>query len=208
MKPPYVPVRFACGARARVCWRPWVAGSHKGETANWPQRRGAVLSRLAYGNSTLSSWLIRRLVDGWLMVSIFVLGKKGSVFLFCLWKLMFDYVFWFFHCDLCFFVLLILWNLVRSWFLDRCVWRCLKMVDIFQLFVQRDGQVLSLSAAHALMALLADAGRCLALSVRMAMPCEDDASPWENSPPLPRERLTTVDLLPDLTERTLAVHES
>lgn len=81
---------------------------------------------------------------------------------------------------------------------------CLKMFEDVLIFLKFFWQVLSLSAAHALMALLADAGRCLALSVRMAMPCEDDASPLENSPPLPRERLATVDMLPDLTERTLA----
>ena len=68
-------------------------------------------------------------------------------------------------------------------------------------------QVLSLSAGHALMALLADAGRCLALSVRMARPSEDEdgaASPFESPPPRAKSRtLPDISMLPDLTERAL-----
>eukprot|EP00435_Cladocopium_sp_Y103_P044140 s1190_g12.t1 len=61
-------------------------------------------------------------------------------------------------------------------------------------------EVLALSAGHALMALLADAGRCLALSVRMATSAEDEASPSPyESPQPPRE--TSISMLPDLTER-------
>lgn len=60
-------------------------------------------------------------------------------------------------------------------------------------------EVLALSAGHALMALLADAGRCLALSVRMASSAEDEASPSPYESPLPRE--TSISMLPDLTER-------
>lgn len=63
-------------------------------------------------------------------------------------------------------------------------------------------EVLALSAGHALMALLADAGRCLALSVRMASSAEDEASPSPYESPLPRE--TSISMLPDLTERSWA----
>eukprot|EP00434_Breviolum_minutum_P024319 symbB.v1.2.021476.t1/scaffold1792.1/size124732/11 len=65
-------------------------------------------------------------------------------------------------------------------------------------------EVLSLSAGHALMALLADAGRCLALSVRMAPSEEPTASPAPSrSPPSPQatEAERAISMLPDLTER-------
>ena len=61
-------------------------------------------------------------------------------------------------------------------------------------------EVLSLSAGHALMALLGDAGKCLALSVRMTKPQEDQQhflSPQSPVQPSPAA-------LPDLTERLKA----